>query len=384
MRLTEDDLARLLTDAADPRPEDLMTQQEIIGELEFAVGYDPRLYAVATSHPDPRIRLHAVHVREHLPRLAADPVTEVRLAAEHRIAENARLREPADLPSTHSHGFWWVLQQPLSRALIDQVLGDEQALYFVGPNPTTPPDVVEELMRHPSARVRQRLAGRADLTEGQLLRLAADADAGVRTAVSVHPGLTEAQRAGIDIDVTTMPGDEHYGTSARCHEPHGDNRPPPLEDARRWARSVNPLLRRRAARHPELPPASADPDLGVRVLTAIHNPAAPPELVLRSFLEHTGCGRGRLESHPRFPVDGLARFAGDKDPRVRRLVARDPQADPQVVDRLLGDPDPGVREAMASCPRLPVARILTLLDDPGLAEPAATNPALPIERVYQP
>jgi hypothetical protein len=55
-----------------------------------------------------------------------------------------------------------------------------------------------------------------------------------------------------------------------------------------------------------------------------------------------------------------------------------------VIARLLGDPDKGVRREMASCPRLPEARILALLQDAELAEHAAANPSLPIERIYQP
>ncbi|MBM2616872.1 hypothetical protein JIG36_15035 [Actinoplanes sp. LDG1-06] len=388
MRLTDDELGTLLTEVAELRPEDLLTPAEAFGELEFLTRHDPRLHAAAAVHPDPRIRLYAVWIPEHLPRLLTDPVDEVRRAAERQRDENSRLREPADLPSHHSHGFWWVLQQPLSRALVDQVLSDEQALYFVGPNPSTPPDVVESLLRHPSARVRRRLAERADLTGDQLLVLAADPDAGVRTRVSVHPGLTEEQRAGIDIDVTTVPEDGHYGPARTCpaHDQprHGDSRTPSWEDALRWARSVNPLLRRRAARHPEVTPATDDPDLGVRVLTALHNPAAPPSLLVDCFLAHDGCGRVQLGAHPRFPVEGLARFADHDDPAVRRLAARDPQVDPQVVARLLGDPSRRVREAMSSCPQLPVDRILALLNDPDLAEHAAANPSLPIGRVYQP
>ncbi|MCY1143944.1 hypothetical protein OWR29_38615 [Actinoplanes sp. Pm04-4] len=389
MPLTDEDLAGLLSDAADPSPDALMTTEEILGELDFAVRHDARLQAVAVRHPDPRIRVHALNVPEYLPLLAADAVDTVRLAAERRIAEHQRIMQPADLPPTHTHGFWSVLQRPLSRALIDQVMSDEQALYFVGTNPSTPADVVEALTRHPSAEVRRRLAERAELSDEQLLRLAADPDAGVRTRVSVHPGLTEEQRAAIDIDLTTMPEDGHYGPARKCPQPHpprhGDERPPSLDDARRWAPSVNPLLRRRAARNGELPhPLTDDPDLGVRVLTALHHPAAPPDLLLRCFLEHTGCGRDQLAAHPLFPVAGLARFADDGDPAVRRLVARDPQAGPQVIARLLGDPDKGVRREMASCPRLPEAQILALLDDGELAEHAAANPSLPIERIYQP
>ncbi|WP_250031895.1 hypothetical protein [Paractinoplanes maris] len=407
--LTDEDLTGLLTDAAGAGPGSLLTRGEILDELHEVTRYDPRLYALAAIHPDPRIRIFAVRVTEHLPRLLTDPVAEIRLTAERALAEDRRIMEPADLPPHHCHAYWSVLQRPLSRALIDRVLSDDQALFFVGPNPTTPPDVVEALLRHPSAEVRQRLTGRADLTGDQLLRLAADADAGVRravshhpgltedlllrlaadadagvrTAVSVHPGLTEDRRAAIDIDVPA-PDQELVATGRRSTR-YGDDPPPSLDDARRWSQSVNPLLRRRAARNGDLPvPLVDDPDPGVRLLTALHHPAAPPELLLRCFRERTGRGRELLGTHPRFPAEGRALFAGDEDPAVRRLVADDPQAGPEVVERLLGDPSRVVREAMASSPRLPEARILALLDDPDLAEHAAANPALPIARIFQP
>jgi hypothetical protein len=54
-----------------------------------------------------------------------------------------------------------------------------------------------------------------------------------------------------------------------------------------------------------------------------------------------------------------------------------------VVDRLINDPQPIVRQAMASCPCLPVPRILALLDDPDAAEYAAANPALPVDQMHQ-
>src|SRR5690349_6299326 len=67
----------------------------------------------------------------------------------------------------------------------------------------------------------RRLAERVDLSREQLLQLAADPEAEVRTAVSVHPGLTEPDRAGIDIDVTTVDGDGHYGPRNQCeHDSH--------------------------------------------------------------------------------------------------------------------------------------------------------------------
>ncbi|GAA2716484.1 hypothetical protein ACFY2R_16555 [Micromonospora olivasterospora] len=111
-----------------------------------------------------------------------------------------------------------VLRRPLSRALVDQVLasGDAAALRVTGENSTVPPDVFE-MLRHPDPSVRRGVTGRLDLTGDQLVRLAADPAVEVRTAVSTHPGLTEQHRAGIHIDVTTVPGNGHYGSAdVRC------------------------------------------------------------------------------------------------------------------------------------------------------------------------
>jgi hypothetical protein len=299
---------------------------------------------------------------------------------------------PVDLPTTHTHGFWWVLQCRLSRALVDHVLAgdDYPAMKVMGGNPTVEPDAVEALSRHPDPTVRLGVTGRPDLTRDQLLRLASDPEVDVRTAVSTHPGLTEQERAGIDIDVRTAPGDGHYGVGDDLCPwiVISDEAAPDIGDALRWARSVNPLLRRRAARHTDLPTdlvatLADDPDLGVRVLLAQHHPAAPPPLLLRSYLEHECCGRDQLRELPRFPTEGLARFADDPDPAVRRLVALDPDATSDLVDRLTADPDATVRRAMASSPRLSASRITALLDDPELAEPAAANPALTVDQMHR-
>lgn len=79
------------------------------------------------------------------------------------------------------------------------------------------------------------------------------------------------------------------------------------------------------------------------------------------------------------PTTGLARHPDDEGPAVRALAARDPEADAETVERLTRDPDPQVREAFAGHPRLPVTRIVELLDDEELASAAAANPALPVE-----
>ncbi|GAB1688599.1 hypothetical protein KRM28CT15_04020 [Krasilnikovia sp. M28-CT-15] len=398
--VSDDVLTALLTRIEDSpaEPESMLSIPELYGELLTATRFDGRVYRLAAAHSDPRVRRHAAAVPQQLDDLSrgalmTDPVPEIRAVIAAAIAEDQRAMQPADLPDRHCHGFWAVLQRPLSRALVDQVVasGDESALYFVGPNPSTPADVVRALLRHPAVDVRRRLTGRVDLTHEQLLELAADAAVEVRTAVSVHPGLSEQERARIDIDVTTVDGHGHYGSRRVCRgNDHGlvDERAPTLADASRWARSVNPLLRRRAARNPDLPAdlvtlLADDSDLGVRVLLARHHPDAPPALLLRCLLEYQGCGRESLPELPGFPTEGLAAFADHTDPVVRRLVTLDPHAGPELVERLCSDPDITVRQSMAACPRLPAARIVALLDDPDLVEHAAANPALPVDRMHQ-
>lgn len=395
--LSDDVLVGLLAELDSPPSDMPFSREELFGELLEAMGYDRRLFRLAAAHTRPGVRQFAAESLYWLDErsrqaLLADEVPEVRATAEASVAYRQQVMTPTDLPDRHCHAFWDVLQRPLSRALIDQVLasGDVAALRVMGKNPSVPPDVVETLIRHPNPSVRQGVAARVDLTGDQIATLASDLAAEVRTAVSTHPGLTEQQRAGIEIDVGTVLGDGHFGSAdARCRGiPSADDIRMSLTDALRWACSVNPLLRRRAAHHAELPAElvtvlAEDSDLGVRVLLAQHHPAAPPALLLRCYLQYHCCGRDRLSALPQFPTEGLARFGDDPDPAIRRLVALDPHANPQIVDRLITDPDVSVRQAMASSPRLPAHRIAALLNDPELAGTAAANPALTVDQMQQ-
>jgi hypothetical protein len=397
--LTDDALMQLFTRLDEPFEDEVFTSAELREDLFASMPRDfRRLVRLAATHPRPGVRLIATENPQLLGEsllqaLLTDSVPEVRAAAASWLEEHQRVRQPADLDERSYFRSALTLQRPLSRMLVDQMLatGDDRHLYWVAVNPTTPPDAVETLLRHPAAEIRQRVATRADLSSEQLLRLAVDPAAEVRTRVSTHPGLTEAQRATIDIDVTTEPDHGHYGLAHHCPDPriiHADETVPPLAEALAWARSVNPLLRRRAARNRELPMAlvtdlADDPDLGVRVILARCHPDAPPALLLRCYLDYHGCGRDQLSELPQFPTEGLASFADHHDSAVRRLVALDPQATPELIQRLSTDSDASVRQAMARCPRLPAADIIALLDNPDLAEHAAANTALPLEQIQR-
>ncbi|MEV0397489.1 hypothetical protein [Polymorphospora rubra] len=384
-----------------------MTADELHTEAIEAMSRDRRSVPVAARHPEPRVRtaaLDALGMLDEATRdavkqaLLRDPAPEVRAAAARYDADLARVHEPADLPRNGYAYRGLLRERRLSRPLIAHVLAIDAddgvgGVSAMAGNRTLPPDVLEALFDHPSPDVRCSLAVRDDLSRAQLRRLAADSDVAVRTAASTHPRLTETERAAIDIDAST----------SREHRPHGliefsnrrDEYPwmrpstlPPPEQSLRWATSVNALLRRRAAADPRLPAdivaaLAQDTDLGVRVLLAQHHPAAPPALLLRSYREYKGGGRARLLAMPNFPTTDLAPLADDPDPAVRRLAARDPLATPALVERLTHDPALKVRRAMAACPRLPLPRIVALLDDPDLAEPAAANPALPADIMRQ-
>lgn len=373
----------------------LMTLPELAGEVSNRIALDRRVLAAATRHPEPRIRLVAIDgppsrlrdgaVLRLLRTLSGDESPQVRAAADAALASRDRVLEPFDLTRDGYEVRWLLRHGRLSSALVERVVAGGRAdeLAPLAANPTTPSGVVAPLFDHPEPDVRRSLAEREDLTATQLARLAADPDVFVRAAVSVHPALSEERRATIDLDGATALA-EGFGYVETAGSPAVPSHP--VEQSVTWARSVNPLLRRRAAGDHRLPadlvPALADDaDPGVRVLLAHHHPAAPPRLLLRVFREGPAAHRGRLPWLPNFPTAGLAEHAADPDPAVRGLAALDPLAPPDLIDRLTRDPDSAVRRAAARCPRLPVDRIIELLDHAELAEPAAANPALPVTRM---
>lgn len=369
----------------------VVNEPELTGETVELVSLDRRALRAAATHPEPLIRAAAVAPLFLAGRptddwlrheMRCDPAPEVRAAIEGFEADRDRVYGVEDLPRNGYRIRWMLRRCRLTPEFFaEQVaIEHEDGLEAVAGNPHLPPEAVEALMDHARVEVRRGLADRADLTPSQVTRLSADPDGTVRTALSVNPALAEDQRATIDIDPDREPwigfsSDTHYPTRFA---------PLPLEESLRYAASVNPLLRRRAATDPRLPDdvvaaLADDTDHHVRAILALFHPAAPPALLLRVFREHTWRDRHRLPTLPNFPTGGLAGLVDDPDPYVRRLAARDPDLDPAVADRLTGDPDEGVRRAMAASPRLPVTRIVALLDDPDLAGSAAANPALPID-----
>ncbi|WP_369143229.1 hypothetical protein [Streptomyces sp. R44] len=238
----------------------------------------------------------------------------------------------------------------LGRALAERLLAEGTRLAQLARNPALPADLAA--------------------------RLAAHEDPAVRLAVSARPELAEEERAAIDWEVDP---EDRLDTLWWVWDAREDP-----DVLRRCARSAHTWLRRSAAVCPGLPEdcvelLAGDEDFAVRLLLAEHHPMAPPELLLDLYLNGTHRAVGSLVSRPRFPAAGLAaRFADAPESEARALALRDPGATSALVERLSRDPAARVREAAALDRRLPVARLVELLDDPKVGAAAACNPALPV------
>ncbi|MBT2468258.1 hypothetical protein J7E97_10305 [Streptomyces sp. ISL-66] len=352
-------------------------ENELLGNLYRQTS--PGLRRRMPTHPEAKVRRAGVgnwsalsaHVRAAL---LADPDPGVREGASSYVRNEDPSWVERELPDHSCHARTHLLMHcALSRAVIDSVLtapAGKEDRAMIAHNPSLPPDVVVLLAGDNDPHVRETIAGRTDLGSSERAALAVDPDPEVRLTLSVHPALTESERAAIDY---TVPEGGDFGP-----QPAWPRDPAVV---RLNALSGHPLLRRRAAADHNLPPdlvalLAADADHGVRVTLAQNHPDAPAALLLGSFLEYTGHHRADLLTRPHFPTVGLAAHAEHEDPAVRALVARDPEADPELVERLTRDPDPAVRAALTRHPNLPAARLAELLGDEELAPHAAANPAL--------
>lgn len=238
----------------------------------------------------------------------------------------------------------------LTRELAERLMADGNHLARLALNPTFPADLAAQLAAHEDPRV--------------------------RLAVSARPELTEDERAAIDWTVGPEDRLDVLQWVWRAREDE--------ELLRRCAHSAHTWLRRTAALCEHLPEdcvqlLAEDEDFAVRLLLAEWHPKAPPELLYDLYLHGTHRAVAMLVTRPQFPSAGLAaRCIDAENPRERALALRDPDASPSLVERLSRDANVIVRQAAAHDPRLPVPRLLELLDDPDLDIVAAANPALPV------
>ncbi|MGI5241787.1 hypothetical protein [Dactylosporangium sp. CA-139066] len=207
-------------------------------------------------------------------------------------------------------------------------------------------------------------------------RLAVDPSELVRMVVAMRRELTEEQRAAIDYRVEPWDRIAPARWAARTRD---------REEQRRCVYSAHIGLRRSVAGNPHLAPdlvavLAGDADFAVRLLLCEGQRDVPGDTVLETYLEaRTMITRGRLLDHPSFRRAGLARLADAPEAQARALARLDPDAPPELIERLSRDPVAGVRKTAAADPRLSLERVLELFDDPSTTGGAAANPRLPVE-----
>ncbi|GLK99360.1 hypothetical protein [Dactylosporangium matsuzakiense] len=226
-----------------------------------------------------------------------------------------------------------------------------------------------------------RVAAAADprLPADLVARLAVDPSPTVRLTVSMRAELSEEQRAAIDY---------HVGRNDRITPARWATGTRDPEVQRRCAYSAHIGLRRSVATNPFLTPdliavLAGDDGFAVRLLLCETHTDVPAETVLNAFLEARTMTRGRLLNHPSFRRVGLARLAGSPDPQARALAALDPEAPPELIERLSHDAHPMVRMWTADDARLSPGRVLELFDDPATTGAAAANRQLPVPLMHR-
>ncbi|MFF6782947.1 hypothetical protein [Streptomyces sp. NPDC012510] len=352
----------------DPLPDEtyarlLSTPDRVVRETAARSPNIPdRILAGYPGHEDPRVRAAVCRAWDTLApaareALLADPDAEVRRAAARRACRT-------DAAFTGE-----VFATVERRERLD-VLAEARL----------PRAIAERLMDLDDPDEREALAGNPSLPPDLVARLATDPAHDVRRAVSARPELTEAQRAEVDYEVRGSDAVRPLGWVLALDGAS--------DTLRTCATSAHRWLRRSAATHPALPAdlvelLADDEDFVVRLMICEHQPGAPAGALLRTVLEWDGRSCHDMLRLPQFPRKGLVRYAHHSEPFLRRLAVHDPDASPEVVERLSHDEAVGARMAAAVDPRLPYTRIDELLRDPVMAWPAASNPALPTAEMHR-
>lgn len=371
----------------DPDPE--VRWFSVMMAREYSVQLPTELTVRLATSPEARIRMHAIGLPglpdETRLSLAEDPHPRVRahaidswswprLCPEARAAAEAdsdpRVREAAER-AAH-------IDMPLPTTLADFLAEpDERRRDEAAYRAPVDADLAVHLVTHDDSSLRRGAVWNPHVPTALALTLATDPEPSVRFALSLR-AITEEERCAIDY---TVP-EGRYGAPAWVQERFGDP-----DELREISASSHVLLRRAVTCAPELPAdvierLATDEDYFVRLMLC-ENDHAPHELLVEMYADWKGLSWGMLARRRNFARPGLARFVDDPNYRLRLAALSDPQATPELVERLSHDPTSIVRCRAASDPRLPHARLVELLGSDRMPCTAASNPALPAPLMHQ-
>ncbi|WP_328907858.1 hypothetical protein OG230_35365 [Streptomyces sp. NBC_00234] len=376
----------VLVDDPDPK----VRRYAVFMATEFGVELPADVVLRVATDPEARLRYRATALiglpDETLLSLAEDPDPRVRSAAIDswswpRLRPEVRAAAEADADPHVRKAVERVTRVDVPLAVtVEDFLAEEddkrrRDAAFKAP---VEPALARLLVAHEDDRIRHAAACNRHIPTALALSLATDGVASVRLAVSLRGDLTEEQRTAIDYTVS----EGRHPVPAWVEERLGDP-----DALREIAASSHVLLRRAATCAPELPGdvverLAGDEDYYVRLMLCENN-HAPHELLVEMFADWQGLSWGMLAFRRNFARPGLARFAEDPNHRLRYAALFDPEAPPELVERLSYDEDAMVRRQAVGDPRLPHARLIEMLGAGAMPTTAARNPALSPELMHR-
>ncbi|MDI1461306.1 hypothetical protein QEZ54_10035 [Catellatospora sp. KI3] len=261
---------------------------EIFEELVYSA-HARRTYELAAVHPKPYARTWACRFWTSLSdqaraALREDPDAGVRAAALSAHTRHTTALEVDDLPDRHDPAYHdAIMNRRLSTAVVARALagGDPSDLHMLAYNPSTPPEAVARLARHPSSSIRAQLAARTDLDPELIGLLAADPDIEVRLVLSRHHPQTPAE--ALLRTFLEDPGPHRWPLTAHPNFP--------VTGLARFGQHGDPQVRRLATLDPQ----------------------ADPLLIERLTFDNDPDVRDAAAACPRLPADRLAFLLEDED-----------------------------------------------------------------------
>lgn len=331
--------------------------------------------------------------------LARDPAPKVRLAvarAWHDAPADVRraLLTDLDLAVRVAASQW---STRVFADLHPQLVADPATRANVAEHIALTPGLAADLADDDDENVRIAVAANPHLPDTVQDRLAASDHPAIWANLIRNPSLPEPLRARLNAAlVARMHQDEDdtdalFAWAILLHADLDWLRRLPWPERAVYLDSPCVGFRHAIARHDDLPPDAVtklhgdrDPDVRRCIARRADTPGHILERVVRECGENPKL-RPLLVDHPNFPRAALAAYAEEAEPRLSALACRDPSLPAAVVARLSRDEDDHVRTCTAGHPNIPIPDLMRLLGDDNLnlVEAAAASPALPVTLMDQ-